>query len=571
MMISVCWMATQPGRRRGLRTGPGARVLAAVLWAVTSASCLWADSVWNKAGSGTWMEAASWLGGLPSSTQAVSVVNAGSKVVTIDSTAPAGNRVIRRLNLAGTAGSTNTLRLSGMGAVPLLSSNTVSLGVGGRLEILSSRFVIDGSAQGSLTLLSGDLLLDGGELSCIAGARARIGREGLGSMTLRAGMFRSASDLVLGGLAGSVGRLSMGGGTSIVSGILILGDDPLSRGEFQLNGGSLIATNGTARIGEDGSGSFILSDGLALMEDVSVGRSSNSAGVLLLTGGILRCNDLSVGRFSSSTGQFVLRGGTFQASADSLYVGREGVGEMLLESGQARVLELQLTAASTARGRLSLSGGTLTVGSNLTVGVVAGRGAEAVISRGALNVTNLEQTALLQVGSGGLQLSGGSVLVDRLLLASAQGTFVFNGGELSTRQSEVSNGKAFVVGDGVQIANLHLQGGVHRFPNGLVINSRATLTGCGTIVGNVTVLAGGASLLRCGGPELAQFRRTPQGVGFSFVGTAGVTYTVEYTDELVPALWKTLRTVVGNGGASSVEDSFAPLGNRFYRLISPQP
>src|SRR5207244_6481076 len=80
----------------------------------------------------------------------------------------------------------------------------------------------------------------------------------------------------------------------------------------------------------------------------------------------------------------------------------------------------------------------------------------------------------------------GTVLVDNLLLTNNTGQFVFNGGTLQARSAGISNGTPFVVGDGVHSATLQLLGGTYSFANGLVISSKATVTGCGTIVGTIS-------------------------------------------------------------------------------------
>ena len=56
----------------------------------------------------------------------------------------------------------------------------------------------------------------------------------------------------------------------------------------------------------------------------------------------------------------------------------------------------------------------------------------------------------------------------------------------------------FFIGDNVDAANYHLQGGVHSFANGLEILNVAALTGCGTINGSVLVDVGGSVVADCG-------------------------------------------------------------------------
>jgi hypothetical protein len=89
---------------------------------------------------------------------------------------------------------------------------------------------------------------------------------------------------------------------------------------------------------------------------------------------------------------------------------------------------------------------------------------------------------------------------DQWLATNSSGSLVtLNAGGFSATSGVVSNGLAFVVGDGVDAATYHLLGGVHSFANNLEIHNNATLSGCGTINGNVVVDAGGTVLADCGG------------------------------------------------------------------------
>jgi len=107
-------------------------------------------------------------------------------------------------------------------------------------------------------------------------------------------------------------------------------------------------------------------------------------------------------------------------------------------------------------------------------------------------------TSALNVLRGGFFFVNGVLVTDQVLLTnSANGFFTFQGGELDTRQTTVSNTLAFTIGNGTNIATLNLLGGLHSFANGVVISSNAFLTGAGTNAGNVscagTVSPGGSN------------------------------------------------------------------------------
>jgi len=53
----------------------------------------------------------------------------------------------------------------------------------------------------------------------------------------------------------------------------------------------------------------------------------------------------------------------------------------------------------------------------------------------------------------------------------------------------------------------------------------------------------------------------------SFQTAPTKTYTVQYTDTLVPPNWQSLPSVAGNGAVESVTNSAPGIAQRYYRLI----
>ncbi|MBI5397172.1 MAG: PEP-CTERM sorting domain-containing protein [Verrucomicrobia bacterium] len=133
------------------------------------------------------------------------------------------------------------------------------------------------------------------------------------------------------------------------------------------------------------------------------------------------------------------------------------------------------------------NGGRVTA-TNLLVGATASSvGNQVIVSGGTLQITNAAGTALLDLRRGTLAINSGTVTVNRLVATNgASSVMDFNGGTLNTAGSTVSNGVQFVVGDGVSSATLNLQGGTHSFANGLSLQTNASLTGIGTILGTTT-------------------------------------------------------------------------------------
>src|SRR6185503_10691961 len=93
--------------------------------------------------------------------------------------------------------------------------------------------------------------------------------------------------------------------------------------------------------------------------------------VRLLSNGVMTCSDdFSIGRFSGGTGLVLVAGGQLLVTNHPIWVGREGVGELLLSNGLVQVesLHVAIVPTNTARGTLTLDGGTLLVTSNFCLG-----------------------------------------------------------------------------------------------------------------------------------------------------------------------------------------------------------
>ena len=104
-----------------------------------------------------------------------------------------------------------------------------------------------------------------------------------------------------------------------------------------------------------------------------------------------------------------------------------------------------------------------------------------------------------RLASGVLDLSGGSLLADRLVATNGTSSVIrFTKGTLAVQLStQISNSVPFVAGNGVDTAVLALSGGTHRFADGLVISTNAVFAlggtnalGAASIAGNVTLQTG---------------------------------------------------------------------------------
>ncbi len=238
---------------------------------------------------------------------------------------------------------------------------------------------------------------------------------------------------------------------------------------------------------------------------------------------------------------------------------------------QAASLRISNDPTNTASGLLNMSGGNVNLSADLTVGSVSNSSGQVLVHGGTLSVTNFNTNAAITVANGSLTLNSGLISADNLQVTNSSGQLVFNGGTLYTKNTSISNGTALVVGNGVTPATLYLQGGVHSFANGLVISANATLAGCGTIIGTVTM--NGTNAMNCGGalltPNISGVVKTGVTNIISFASASNQTYTLQYKNHLLDPTWiSILPSLSGNGGVLQLVDTNATNTSRFYRVLS---
>jgi hypothetical protein len=171
------------------------------------------------------------------------------------------------------------------------------------------------------------------------------------------------------------------------------------------------------------------------------------------------------------------------------------------------------------------------------------------------------------VESGTMTVHGGTVTADHVLLTNASSRMVFNSGTLNTKDTVVSNGIAFVLGDGTNAASLHLLSGTHVFAGGLVISSNAMLTGCGTIIG--PIVNHGTIATNCSAvppPTITRITFAGATATVFFQSVSGATYVLEHKDRLQDSSWLPGPSTTGSGGVLALADSTATVPVRFYRL-----
>ncbi len=349
----------------------------------------------------------------------------------------------------------------------------------------------------------------------------------------------------------------------------------MATGVVSVAGGQIVvAGNSTnvTRIGDSGFGQLIVSNASVSLQEVNVGRHDGSVGTLVIqTNGLISCaDDLSIGRYSGATGQLLMTGGYLITTNSTIWVGREGMGQMNVSGGQVRALGLLVgrNATNSTTSTRSLAGGEIIVFSNLVVGSSSVSTSQVLIAGANLSVTNNSKSGDLIVSSGTLTLNSGIVTVDNLIVTNVSGHFVFGGGTLNTSGTVISSGLPFVVGDGTNPSTLHLVGGSHSFASGLIISSNSSLTGCGTIIGDI--VNHGTIATNCGGatipPTITNMAAVSNTFSFSFQSQNSVPYTIDFKNTLNDPSWATLKVVTAAGSLTTVTDPQTNFASRFYRI-----
>ena len=218
-----------------------------------------------------------------------------------------------------------------------------------------------------------------------------------------------------------------------------------------------------------------------------VGRSNGSSGTLTLAGGTFNCAaglTIATG-LHSSTGTVWITGGNLIAN---LYVDvcrpsgfQTGAGSLILSNGTLVTSQLHVAGIGGGDGTFTMEGGTANV-ALLVVGSAASVGTGSVnLNGGTLFVTNASQTAVLTVDQGGtLTLSNAATLVaDSLITTNPNATFINLGGTfILTGQATIDQGVMTV-------------SGTNQMSSNLVVAASASSTGAVSLTGGSLVVTNG--------------------------------------------------------------------------------
>jgi len=309
-------------------------------------------------------------------------------------------------------------------------------------------------AGGTQLLGEGDLLIASNGIVWVTGGQliansldsyTEIGAgslftTGVGSLVESNGTVELFGEIV--GNSG-VGTLTVAGGThSVGFGGLNIGQGiyvgQTGTGTVWITGGQLLVTllSSYIEVGLYGpaiTGSLIQSNGTVEAYGEVVGDGAGSEGELIVAGGTHYVDEggLVVASAASATGSVMLTGGQLIVTNGETNVGLGGVGTLTVSSGTWLAEGASVGGEGGGDGTLTVAGGLSSIYSNLTIGTADCTGTGTVIVTGGnLFVTNADHDAVLDVESGKLLLSGGTLVVDQMISTNACGTFQQTGGTL---------------------------------------------------------------------------------------------------------------------------------------------
>jgi hypothetical protein len=271
------------------------------------------------------------------------------------------------------------------------------------------------------------------------------------------------------------GRMVINSGTTTVGALYVTNsaNDVLNFNAGTLTSLGSIISNGVRFVVGDGtngailnlsSGSHTFADGVTIGANALLTNSAtlntpsmiiNGSGQFTMNGG------LAVVNIVTNSGTFIQSGGLF----DPAFYHNTGLLQITGGTNQDTVFLNDVAAT------VQHSGG------QHDVSVATNFGSWTVSGTAVANLTNF-----INKGGGTLSIAGGTLNTSLLIASNAGNVLTFSAGLLRSGGSTVSNGTAFVVGDGVQSATLDLLGGTHSFADGLMLSTNSSLIGSGSII-----------------------------------------------------------------------------------------
>jgi hypothetical protein len=276
---------------------------------------------------------------------------------------------------------------------------------------------------GSGTNASGSLWVNGGTLNL--SGDTFVGYQGTGQMIVSNGTILGF--FFIGASPGGQGTLTIAGGTIVgnVYAASFVGAGSAGTGTVWMTGGSLTSTNVDQDgifIGTRGLGQMTMSNGTVTIDDMGVGN-----GTFTLAGGSCTMSLLDINNSTAwvSGGQLIV---TQKLDGAEIDVG--GIAQMTVSNGTIMTDVMRLGGLAGSDGTFTVAGGSSSVFSNVTIGSGCASPGTVIVAGGGLFVTNATHNAVLDLESGTLTLSGGTLVADIFVKTNPCGFFQQTGGTL---------------------------------------------------------------------------------------------------------------------------------------------
>lgn len=311
--------------------------------------------------------------------------------------------VANRIDIGNSAGATGTLSITG---------GDLAVGSGG--DFPSIRVGQFAGSTGTLNMSGGTVTVTGGTNNNLAQGDLMIGDLGAGTMLMTGGLLTVSDEIVVGTGNGSVGVLTVNGGT-LTNGFL----NPASGTGRSIIAGFSGGSNGTINIGGTGV--------VTIRFDVLLGLIGNSTGTLNLSeGGTLNANLLFSSPDPAATSVINHTGGTFN-TLNGFVIGQRGQSTYNLSGGVMNAANFVSVGDDSANAVLNITGGTINTGGELLVSVFAPSNGTINQSAGVINVgipgVRSGTVSVSRDGAlGTYNMSGGTLNADRVFLGDYDST-----------------------------------------------------------------------------------------------------------------------------------------------------
>ena len=279
----------------------------------------------------------------------------------------------------------------------------------------------------------GALWMSGGQLTATGGLS--MAQYYPATVTISNGLLK-ARGLSCGYGSAAPGTITIAGGKMEIDLTMSLGVFlNTSTGTVWVTGGELCVTNLQNFIGSVGTGQITVSNALYRAGEVYVAYGGN--GTLTLVGGTCPMNFMRLAASVNTTGTVWLTDSTVTAVGFpyvTSHIGFGGVGYLAVSNSTWHANRIVVGQGTSARGTLTIDGGEVVANATVTYGglLIGLNGCRSTgvvaITSGNLYVTNDTHNCELEVRSGTLNIAGGYVQCDKIIITNACANFVRTGG-----------------------------------------------------------------------------------------------------------------------------------------------